>query len=108
MTSFKNSLPKAMLARLRWGKIDRVVEHLLAAEHCDASGCNQAAVAAAVIAFIMASTPPEISFRVFVTASTGSNFPQLYPSPSCAEPPSVADTTEGFAGAETGSAPPIS
>jgi len=27
-----------------------VVEHLLAAEHCDASGCDQAAIAAAIAA----------------------------------------------------------
>jgi ankyrin repeat protein len=56
----------------------------------------------------MPSAPPAMSFRVLVTASSGSNLAKLYPSPSCAEPPRMSDTTEGFAGSETGSAPPIS
>ena len=41
-----------------------------------------ALVAAAVIAFIMLSTPAPMSFKVLVTAATGSNLPQLYPKPN--------------------------
>jgi hypothetical protein len=36
-----------------------------------------AALAAAVIAFIMLSIPAPMSFSVLVTAATGSNLPQL-------------------------------
>ena len=38
---------------------------------------TMALVAAAVMAFIILSTPAPMSFKVFVTAATGSNLPQL-------------------------------